>query len=62
MTRDDLDPSNPGEHPYRDKGIAHYPCFLHDALGGPVVRSRVHEDVAELRVCWPRIRASARVP
>ena len=40
VTRDDLDPSNdPGERPYRDKSIAHYPCFLRNALGGPVVRT-----------------------
>ena len=33
-----------------------------DALGGPVVRTRVHEDVGEYRVGQPRIRASASVP
>ena len=61
-TRDDLDPSNPGERPYRDESIAHDPCFLRDALGGPVVSTRIHEDVAEHRVGRARIRASVRVP
>ena len=32
-TRGDLDPSDPGEHPNRDHGIAHNPGFLRDDGG-----------------------------
>lgn len=57
-SRDDLDPTDPGERPYRDKGITHDPCFLRDGL---VVRTDVHENIAEHRVGRPRVRTRVRV-
>lgn len=46
-TRNELDPSDFGEHSYRDQS----PCFLWNRLA----HTRIDENVTEHRIGWPRI-------